>query len=68
MLKSYFRTPAEGLILEIRPRCAKCKKEFGLNLKNYLPGKFHACSACGTVIQFDAVVAEKVQKMIKELV
>ena len=67
MLRSYFRTPAEGLILEIRPKCGKCKKEFVLNLKNYLPGKFHACSACGTVIQFDAAVAEEVQKLIKDL-
>ena len=67
MLRSHFRTPTEGLIVEIRPKCAKCKKEFVLNLKSYLPGKFHACSACGTVIQFDAAVAERVQKLMKEL-
>lgn len=66
MLRSYFRTPTEGLAVETRPRCAKCKKEFVLNLKNYLPGKFHSCHACGTVIQFDPVLAEKVQSLIKE--
>jgi len=56
----------EGLVVETRPRCAKCKKEYVLNLKNYLPGKFHSCHACGTVIQFDPALAEKVQTLIKE--
>ncbi|MGD0228908.1 MAG: hypothetical protein ABSC19_00945 [Syntrophorhabdales bacterium] len=67
MFRSHFRTPIEGLIVEIRPRCAKCKKEFMLNLKNYIPGKLHSCYGCGTVIQFDAEIAEKVQKLIKEI-
>ena len=38
-----------------------------LNLKSYLPGKFHSCYGCGTVIQFDAETAEKVQRLTKEL-
>jgi len=37
-----------------------------LNLKNYLPGKFHSCTACGNVIQFDEALTEKVQKLTKE--
>lgn len=67
MLRSHFKTPAEGLIVEVRPRCGKCKKEFSLNLKNYLPGKLHACSACGTVIRFDTALGERVQKLTREL-
>jgi tRNA U54 and U55 pseudouridine synthase Pus10 len=67
MFRSHFRTPVEGLIIEIRPRCAKCKKEFILNLKNYLPGKFHSCYGCGTVIQYNDEVAEKVQRLLKEI-
>ena len=57
----------ENLSIEIRPRCPKCKKEFMLNLKNYLPEKQRACFACGTVTAFDTELAEKVQKQIKEL-
>ncbi len=57
----------ENLVIIVRPRCPKCKKEFMLNLKNYLPGKHHACYACGTVTPFDTALAEKTQKQIKEL-
>jgi len=57
----------ENLTIIIRPRCPKCKKEFMLNLKNYLPGKHHACYACGTVTQFDASLAEKAQRQIRDL-
>jgi len=67
MFRSHFRTALEGLIIEIRPRCGKCQKEFMLNLKNYLPGKYHSCSACGSVIHFDQAVAERIQKLTKEL-
>jgi uncharacterized Zn finger protein len=62
-----FRTPREELIIEIRPRCPKCKKEFMMNLKQYLPGKYHACYACGTVTQFDTALAEKLQKQINDI-
>jgi hypothetical protein len=58
--------PLEGLIIEVRPKCGKCQKEFMLSLKNYLPGKYHSCSACGNVIQFDDAVAEKIQKLTLE--
>lgn len=57
----------EHLTIMIRPRCPKCKKEFMLNLKSYLPGKHHACYGCGTVTPFDTALAEKVQKQIKDL-
>jgi transposase-like protein len=67
MSRAHFRTPREGLIVEIRPRCPKCKKEFTINLNNYIPGKYHACYACGTVTQFDSTLAERLQKEIKEL-
>ena len=60
-------SPEESLSIVIRPRCPKCKKEFMLDLKNYAPGKHHACYACGTVAQFDAALAEKVQKQIRDL-
>jgi hypothetical protein len=66
MFRSHFRMPLEGLIIEVRPKCGKCQKEFMLSLKNYLPGKYHSCSACGNVIQFDDAVAEKIQKLTLE--
>jgi hypothetical protein len=55
------------LYIELRPQCPKCKKEFMLDLKRFLPGKAHSCYACGTVAQFDPSVAEKVQKLVHEL-
>ena len=55
------------LNIVIRPRCPKCKKEFMLRLTNYVPGKHHACYACGTVTQFDTALAERVQQQMKEL-
>jgi hypothetical protein len=67
MLNVRFTYPKESLSIEIRPRCPKCKKEFMLNLKNYLPEKQRACFACGTVTSFDTALAEKVQKQIKDL-
>jgi hypothetical protein len=67
MFRSPFKTPQEGLTIELRPKCGKCKKEFMLYLKHYLPGKFHSCVACGNVIQFDQAVAEKVKILTEEL-
>ena len=55
------------LYIEARPRCPKCKKEFMLDLKKYLPGNAHSCYGCGTVTQFDSQIAEHVQKLICEL-
>jgi hypothetical protein len=66
MFRSHFRMPSEGLIIEIRPKCGKCQKEFMLSLKNYLPGKHHSCIACGNIIRFDDATAEKIQKLTKE--
>ena len=67
MLSIHATTPKERLSIIIRPRCPKCKKEFMLNLTNYLPGKHHACYACGTVTPFDTALAEKVQVQTKSL-
>lgn len=53
--------------LELRPQCPKCKKEFMLDLKKFLPGKAHSCHACGTVAQFDGHLAEKIQKLMHDL-
>jgi hypothetical protein len=55
------------LYIELRPQCPKCKKEFMLDLKKFLPGQAHSCYACGTVSQFDAALAEKAQKLMHEL-
>jgi uncharacterized Zn finger protein len=55
------------LYLEVRPQCPKCKKEFMLDLKKFIPGRTHSCYACGTVAQFDAQLAEKVQKLVHDL-
>ncbi len=55
------------LYVEVRPQCPKCKKEFMLDLKKFLPGKAHSCYACGTVAQFDESLAERVQKQIHDL-
>jgi hypothetical protein len=66
MLRSHVRTSQDDLIIDIRPKCGKCKKEFMLSLKNYTPGKFHSCTACGNVIQFNVAIAEKIQKLTKE--
>ena len=55
------------LYIELRPQCPKCKKEFLLDLKKFLPGRAHSCYACGTVAQFDASLAERVQKQMHEL-
>lgn len=53
--------------IELRPQCPKCKKEFMLDLKRFLPGRAHSCHACGTVAQFDGQLAEKVQKLMHDL-
>jgi hypothetical protein len=55
------------LYVELRPQCPKCKKEFMLDLKRFLPGRAHSCYACGTVVQFDLPLAEKVQNLVREL-
>jgi hypothetical protein len=55
------------LYIELRPRCPKCKKEFMLDLKKFLPGRVHKCYSCGAVAQFDPDFAEKVQKQIQDL-
>ncbi len=67
MLSRHYTRVNESLSIEIRPHCPKCKKEFMLNLKNYLPEKQRACFACGTVTQFDSALADKVQKQIRDL-
>ena len=55
------------LNVELRPQCPKCRKEFMLDLKRFLPGKAHSCYACGTVAHFDASLAERVQKQVHDL-
>ncbi len=55
------------LYVELRPRCPKCKKEFMLDLKKFLPGRAHSCLGCGTVTQFDAALAERAEKLLHEL-
>jgi hypothetical protein len=55
------------LYVEVRPTCPKCKKEFMLDLKKFLPGKAHSCFACGTVAPFDPSLAEKIQKQLHDL-
>jgi hypothetical protein len=55
------------LYIELRPQCPKCKKEFMLDLKKFLPGQAHSCHSCGTVAQFDEALAEKVQKQTHDL-
>jgi hypothetical protein len=55
------------LYVELRPQCPKCKKEFMLDPKKFLPGKAHSCYACGTVARFDAALAERVQKQMSDL-
>ena len=57
----------EELHIEIRPACPKCKKEFMLELKKFLPGKAHRCFACGTVASFDPSLADRIQKQITDL-
>jgi hypothetical protein len=55
------------LYIELRPQCPKCKKEFMLDLKKFLPGRAHSCFACGTIVTFDPALAEKVQKAVNDL-
>jgi hypothetical protein len=55
------------LYIELRPQCPKCRKEFMLDLKKFVPGGAHSCFACGTVAQFDGPLAEKVQKLMHDL-
>jgi hypothetical protein len=38
-----------------------------LDLRKFLPGKAHSCYACGTIAQFDAELAERVQKLMNDL-
>jgi len=54
------------LCIELRPRCPRCQKEFMLDLKNFRAGGAHSCHACGTVTQFDAALAEKVQGLLRD--
>ena len=67
MLTRQYAMLHQSLSIEIRPRCPRCKKEFILNLNKYLPDRHRACFACGAVTQFDATLAEKLQKQIREL-
>ena len=55
------------LYIELRPKCPKCKKEFMLDLKKFLPGHAHSCFACGTVATFDSQMAERIQKLLHDL-
>ncbi len=55
------------LYIELRVRCPKCQKEFILDLRKFTAGGVHSCYACGTVTQFDAAIAEKVQGRIRDL-
>lgn len=55
------------LYIELRPRCPKCKKEFMLDIRKFLPGKAHSCYACGTISGFDAQLAERIQKLVRDL-
>jgi hypothetical protein len=55
------------LYIDIRPHCPKCKKEFMLDLKRFLPGRAHSCHDCGTVTQFDSQMAEQMQKLLRDL-
>ncbi len=55
------------MYVELRPRCPKCKKEFILDLKKFLPGAVHNCFSCGSVTQFDGTLSEKVQGLMREL-
>ena len=55
------------LYIELRPQCPKCRKEFMLDVRKFQPGRAHSCYACGTVAQFDAPLAEKIQKQIHDL-
>jgi ribosomal protein L37AE/L43A len=55
------------LSVELRPQCPKCRKEFVLDLRKFVPGGARSCHACGTVVQFDAGLAEKVQKALDDL-
>jgi len=55
------------LYIELRVRCPKCRKEFMLDLRKFTGGGAHSCYACGTVTQFDAAIAEKVQGRINDL-
>lgn len=55
------------LYIEIRPVCPKCKKEFLVDLKKFLPGRAHSCFACGTVAPFDPSLAERIQKQLHDL-
>ena len=38
-----------------------------LDIRKFLPGKAHSCYACGTVVQFDSVLAERIQKLVRDL-
>jgi Fe2+ or Zn2+ uptake regulation protein len=55
------------LYIELRPQCPKCRKEFMLDLKKFVPGRAHSCFACGTVVQFDSDLAERAQNLMEEL-
>jgi transcription elongation factor Elf1 len=55
------------LYIELRVRCPKCRKEFMLDLRKFTGGGAHSCYACGTVTQFDAAIAEKVQGRTHDL-
>jgi len=55
------------IYIELRPKCTKCKKEFMLDLKKFLPGRAHSCHACGTVVQFNGQLAEQIQKLMHDL-
>jgi len=55
------------LYIDIRPHCPKCKKEFMLDLKKFLPGRAHSCPDCGTVTLFDTQMAEHMQKLLGDL-
>jgi hypothetical protein len=51
----------------IRLRCPKCRKEFQMPLKKFVPSGSLKCFSCGTMTTFNADKAGKVQTQVKEL-
>jgi len=55
------------LFVLIKLRCPKCKKEFSMNIKKFVPTGSLSCFGCGTVTPFDEDKARKVQDEVRDL-
>jgi uncharacterized Zn finger protein len=55
------------LFVQIKLKCPKCKKEFAMNIKKFVPTGSLSCFGCGTVTPFNMEKAGRIQDGVREM-